>query len=70
MNAFIYYKVANAMHAVANIDDYGGSSRLLVATTLRNIFGTLNLGDILSQRESIARDMLVYTVIFIFFFFL
>jgi len=57
VNAIMYYKVANAIHAVANVDDYGGSSRLLAATTLRNVLGTLNLGDILSQRESIARDM-------------
>ena len=56
----MYYKVANAIHAVANVDDYGGSSRLLAATTLRNVLGTLNLGDILSQRESIARDMRVF----------
>ena len=34
---------------------YGRSSRLLAATTLRNVLGTLTLGDILSQREYIAR---------------
>merc|ERR1711892_689569 len=57
VNAILYYKVANAIHAVANVDDYSGSSRLLAATTLRNVLGTMNLGDILSQRESIAREM-------------
>ena len=31
----IYNKVANATHAVANVDDYSGSARLLAATTLR-----------------------------------
>ena len=30
-------KVANATHAVANVDDYSGSARLLAATTLRQI---------------------------------
>ena len=60
VNAIMYYKVANAIHAVANVDDYGGSARLLAATTLRNVLGTLNLGDILSQRESIAKDMRVF----------
>ena len=39
------------------MDDYSGSSRLLAATTLRNILGTRNLGDILSERESIATEM-------------
>ena len=60
VNAIMYYKVANATHAVANVDDYSGSSRLLAATTLRNVLGTLNLGEILSQRESIAKEMQVY----------
>ena len=35
VNAIMYYKVANATHAVANVDDYSGSARLLAATTLR-----------------------------------
>ena len=55
----MYYKVKNAIAAVANVDDYSGSAKLLAATTLRNVLGTMNLGDILSQRESIAREMQV-----------
>jgi regulator of protease activity HflC (stomatin/prohibitin superfamily) len=31
----------------------------MAATTLRNVLGTKNLGDILSDRESIASDMQV-----------
>merc|ERR1719500_1026221 len=57
VNAIMYYKVADATCAVANVDDYSGSSRLLAATTLRNVLGTKNLGDILSERESIAHEM-------------
>ena len=57
VNAIMYYKVKNAIHAVANVDDYSGSARLLAATTLRNVLGTKNLGDILSERESIASEM-------------
>ena len=56
----MYYKVANAIHAVANVDDYGGSARLLAATTLRNVLGTLTLGDILCNREAIAKEMKVF----------
>ena len=59
VNAIMYYKVANATHAVANVDDFSGSARLLAATTLRNVLGTLTLGDILCHREAIARDMKV-----------
>ena len=52
VNAIMYYKVKDATLAVSNVDDYSGSSRLLAATTLRNILGTRNLGDILSERIS------------------
>ena len=45
----------NATDAVANVDDYSGSAQLLAATTLRNVLGTRNLGDILSEREAIAQ---------------
>ena len=55
----MYYKVRDATCAVANVDDYSGSARLLAATTLRNVLGTKNLGDILSERESIASEMQV-----------
>ena len=60
VNAFMYYKVKDATLAVANVDDYASSAKLLAATTLRNILGTKTLADILSERESIAHDMQVY----------
>ena len=66
VNAIMYYKVANPIHAVANVDDYSGSARLLAATTLRNVLGTLTLGDILCQRESIAKEMKVTYTLTIF----
>ena len=55
----MYYKVKDATSAVANVDDYACSAKLLAATTLRNILGTKTLGDILSERETIAHDMQV-----------
>merc|ERR1712107_724717 len=58
-DAIMYYKVYNATSCIANVDDYSQSTRLLAATTLRNVLGTKNLGDILSERESIAHDMQV-----------
>ena len=51
----MYYKIENSIHDVANVDNY----RLLLATTLRNVLGTLTLGDILFQMESIAKEMKV-----------
>ena len=59
VNAIMYYKVKDPISAVTNVDDYSGSARLLAATTLRNVLGTRNLGDILSDRESIAQEMQV-----------
>ena len=59
VNAIMYYKVKDATLAVANVDDYAGSAKLLAATTLRNILGTKTLADILAERETIARDMQV-----------
>ncbi len=40
--------------AVANVQDYSKSTRLLAAATLRNILGTKTLSDILSERENIS----------------
>ena len=59
VNGIMYFKVKNAIHAIANVDDFGGSARLLAATTLRNVLGTMTLGEILSHRENIAREMKV-----------
>ena len=62
VNAIMYYKVKDATLAVANVDDYASSAKLLAATTLRNILGTKTLADILSERESIAHDMQVSSI--------
>ena len=59
VNAIMYYKVRCPTSAVTNVDDYSGSARLLAATTLRNVLGTMTLGEILSHRENIAREMKV-----------
>jgi len=57
VSAIMWYKVKDATSAIANVDDYSGSAKLLAATTLRNVLGTRNLGDILSEREAIAQEM-------------
>jgi len=57
VNAIMFYKVKDPISAVANVDDYSASARLLSATTLRNVLGTKSLKEILSERETIARDM-------------
>jgi regulator of protease activity HflC (stomatin/prohibitin superfamily) len=49
VNSIMYYKVKDAASAVANVNDYSGSAQLLVATSLRNVLGTQNLGGILAD---------------------
>ena len=50
-------KVLDASCCVTNVDDASQSAQLLAATTLRNCLGTRNLGEILSEKESIAGEM-------------
>ncbi len=48
------------MSAVCNIVDYSNSTKILAGTTLRTILGTKSLAEVLSDREFIARDVLMY----------
>lgn len=57
VDAVVYYRIFNATIAISNVEDYGRSTRLLAATTLRNVLGTKNLSEILSERESISHVM-------------
>ncbi|OXA58808.1 erythrocyte band 7 integral membrane protein [Folsomia candida] len=57
VDAVIYYKVQNPTIAISNVADFAKSTRLLASTTLRNVLGTKNLAEILSQREEISRAM-------------
>ena len=57
VDAVVYYRISNATVAVCNVEDFSNSTRLLAATTLRNILGTKNLSDILSDRETISHIM-------------
>jgi len=57
VDAVVYYRVSNATISVANVENCHHSTRLLAQTSLRNILGTKNLHEILSDRESIALAM-------------
>jgi erythrocyte band 7 integral membrane protein len=43
--------------SITNVEDSNRSTRLLAATTLRNVLGTKNLSEILSDRENISHVM-------------
>ncbi|XP_008150360.2 stomatin [Eptesicus fuscus] len=57
VDGVVYYRVQNAILAVANITNADSATRLLAQTTLRNVLGTKNLAQILSDREEIAHNM-------------
>merc|ERR1711988_923573 len=57
VDAVVYYRVSNPTMATNNIEDYSHSTRLLAATTLRNVLGTKNLSEILSERDTISNVM-------------
>ena len=58
VDAVVYYKISSPMFAVCNVNDYAQSTKLLASTTLRTMLGTKNLSEILSDRETIATDIL------------
>lgn len=57
VDAVVYYRVQNATMSITNVEDCNRSTRLLAATTLRNVLGTKNLSEILSERETISHVM-------------
>lgn len=54
MDAVVYFRIFNAVISVINVEDAAKSTKLLAASTLRNILGTKSLHEILSDRESVA----------------
>jgi len=59
VDAVVYFRISNATIAISNVEDYSRSTRLLAITTMRNVLGTKNMSDILSERESISHAMQV-----------
>ncbi|XP_071948118.1 band 7 protein AGAP004871-like isoform X2 [Antedon mediterranea] len=57
VDAVVYYRVQNATISIANVENANGSTRLLAQTTLRNVLGTKNLAEILSDRDNISTFM-------------
>ncbi|CAG5105874.1 Oidioi.mRNA.OKI2018_I69.chr1.g2530.t1.cds [Oikopleura dioica] len=58
VDAVVYYRIGNAIASVKNVENASISTRLLAQTTLRNILGTRNLSEVLSDREAISNEML------------
>ncbi|KAL0994938.1 hypothetical protein UPYG_G00129640 [Umbra pygmaea] len=57
VDGVVYFRVSDPISSVANVSDADESTRLLAQTTLRNVLGTKNLAELLSDRESISHSM-------------
>jgi len=54
INAVIYYKVADAAKAVLEVEDFRYAVSQLAQTTMRNIVGSADLDEVLSQRDKLS----------------
>lgn len=59
VDAVVYYRVFDPVQSVNQVANVQYSTRLLAATTLRNILGTKTLQEILIDKESISHHMQV-----------
>lgn len=57
VDGVVYFRVNDPVASVANVSNADYSTRLLAQTTLRNVLGTKNLAEVLSDRESISHSM-------------
>ncbi|CAH1787609.1 unnamed protein product [Owenia fusiformis] len=57
VDAVVYYRISNATISVTNVEDAARSTKLLAATTLRNVLGTKDMAAILADREQISQMM-------------
>ncbi|XP_063621371.1 stomatin-4-like isoform X5 [Cydia splendana] len=57
VDAVVYYRIKEPLNAVVKVADYSASTRLLAATTLRNVLGMRDLAQLLSDREAISHMM-------------
>ena len=55
VDAVVYFRIYDPIKSVKNVANAQFSTRLLSATTLRNILGTKTLQEILQDREHIAQ---------------
>ncbi|KAK3591442.1 hypothetical protein CHS0354_033440 [Potamilus streckersoni] len=57
VDGVIYTRIFDATTSIINVENVQQSTRLLAASTLRNILGTKNLNELLADRESISHAM-------------
>jgi erythrocyte band 7 integral membrane protein len=59
VDAVVYSRIFDPTMSVCNVENAQYSTKLLAATTLRNVLGTKNMSELLSERECISEQMQV-----------
>lgn len=59
MTAVIYYKVDDAAKTINEVEDVSYATSQLAQTTMRRVAGEATLDELLSNREKIAKDILM-----------
>ncbi|CAH0728890.1 unnamed protein product, partial [Brenthis ino] len=57
VDAVVFYKIFDPIHAVINVTHYKSSTQYLAATTLRNALGTRKLAEVLANRPEVSRQV-------------
>ncbi|XP_022044907.2 stomatin (EPB72)-like 3a [Acanthochromis polyacanthus] len=57
VDGVVYFRIYCPISAVTKVSNAHSSTRLLAQTTLRNVLGTKNLAELLSDREGISVSM-------------
>ncbi|XP_061828374.1 stomatin (EPB72)-like 3a isoform X1 [Nerophis lumbriciformis] len=57
VDGVVYFRIECPISSVANVANAHSSTRLLAQTTLRNVLGTKDLAELLSDREGISLGM-------------
>jgi len=57
VNAVLYFRVVEPNKAITDVDDYLYATSQLAQTTLRSILGTVELDELLSDREKINEEL-------------
>ncbi|MBW6470897.1 MAG: slipin family protein [Methanosarcinaceae archaeon] len=57
VDAVVYYKVVEPGAAVTEVENYRYATSMLSQTTLRDVLGKIELDEVLSERETINKDI-------------
>ena len=59
VDAVVFFRISRPTASVVNVQNAYNSTYMYAQTTLRNILGTKNLSELLSEREAISEEMSV-----------